>query len=149
VLDDLNGLQIVEGLTASAQLVSSQVTDVLRVPSAAITGTFTQPAVNRVTETGTETVPVQIGASDGTWVEIVSGLEEGDTVVATFAGGLGLNTGDTQTFIPGGGVAFTIGEGPGGFGGDPSLRATVISGFSQGGGGGGAGGRGGFGGGGQ
>jgi RND family efflux transporter MFP subunit len=105
-LDSAAGVSLVEGLTAGAQVINSQTPNVLRVPVAAVAGSFLQPAVERVTEDGSEMVPVQLGASNGTFVEVVSGLNEGDTVIATFATGLGLNTGSGQTLTPIGGGAF-------------------------------------------
>ena len=123
-LDNTGNLNLLEGLTASAEIISSQTLDVLRIPVAAVGGTFIQPTVE-VLENGrlTET-PVQIGTSNGTYVEIVSGLTEAQTVVAIIAGDLGLDT-DTQPGgfqVPGGGGGFQIpggaGQGRGRFGGN-------------------------------
>ena len=114
-LDNTAGLNLVEGLTASAQVINSQVTDVLMVPVAAVTGSIFEPAVERMTYDGVESVPVQLGSSNGTFVEIVSGLQENDTVVATIAGQVGLPSGTGNTFIPGGGGTIVIPAG--GFGG--------------------------------
>lgn len=57
-------------------------------------------------------VPVEIGASDSSYIEIISGLQEGDTVAyipTTSSGGFGM-------MMPGGmgGVAFEGGAMPGG-----------------------------------
>ena len=121
-LDDTGGLELVEGLTASAQVINSQVNDVLMVPVAAVGGTLFEPSVEVMTPNGSEEVPVQLGSSNGTFVEIVSGVEEGETVLATIAGEVGLG-GNGGFFVPGGGFAGgggTITIQGGGFGGRPS-----------------------------
>ncbi len=100
-LDDTGDLALVEGLTASAQIISSQVTDVLMVPVAAVGGSILSPTVDVMQSGGTEPVPVQLGSSNGTFVEVLSGVEEGDTVLATIAGDVGLPSTD-QLFVPGG-----------------------------------------------
>ena len=116
-LDDTSGLSLVEGLTASAQVINSQVSDVLMVPVAAVTGSIFEPAVELVRAQGNRTVTVQLGSSNGTFVEVVSGLQENDTVVATIAGQIGLPTSTGNTFIPGGGGFGGRVPGGGGFGG--------------------------------
>lgn len=77
-LDRVEGQELIEGLTASATVVGDEVKDVLRVPSAAVGGSFFQPTVQRITSTGSETVPIETGVTDGRWVELKSGVNEGD-----------------------------------------------------------------------
>ncbi len=122
-LDDTADLELVEGLTASAEVINSQVADVLIVPVAAVGGTIFEPSVERTTNQGSETVLVQLGSSNGTFVEVQSGVSEGDTVVATIAGQVGLPTNDNLPFVPGGGFGGRIpGQGGGGFGGGAGGR---------------------------
>ena len=100
-------LQLREGLSATASIVLQQELGVLLIPSTAIAGTFAQPTVlvsldGEVTERA-----VTLGASDGFWIVVTSGVSEGDTLVST-----------------GGGEAFNFGNiailgGPGGLGGGP------------------------------
>ncbi len=115
-LDSTEDLNLVEGLTASAQIISSQVSDVVMVPVATVGGSIFEPTVELVGPQGTQTVPIQIGQSNGTFVEVLSGVREGDTVSAVIAGQLGLPDADAQPFIPGGGFRIP-GQGGGGFGG--------------------------------
>lgn len=124
-LDDTGGMELVEGLTASAQVINSQVNDVLMVPVAAVGGTLFEPSVEVMTPGGSEQVPVQLGSSNGTFVEIVSGVEEGATVLATIAGEVGL-AGNGGFFIPGGGGGSTTITIPaGGFGGGGGRAGTI------------------------
>lgn len=103
-LDSTNNLNLVEGLTASAQIINSQVSDVVMVPVAAVGGTIFEPTVELVGSQGTQTVAVQLGSSNGTFVEVISGVNEGDTVSAVIAGQVGLPDANAQRFIPGGGL---------------------------------------------
>jgi RND family efflux transporter MFP subunit len=121
-VDGTDGLNLVEGLTASAEIINSQVTDVLMVPVAAVTGSLFAPTVEVLTDTGTQSVQVQLGNSNGTYIEVRSGVTEGQTVVATIAGQVGLaansNTGFAGGFRGGdfGGGPVFIGPGAGGQG---------------------------------
>ncbi len=133
-LDDTRDLALVEGLTASAQVINSQVSDVLMVPVAAVGGSIFEPSVEVVTDSGTRETPVQLGSSNGSFVEVVSGLAEGETVLATIAGALGLQDPSDQPFLPRGsftGGAVVI---PGA---DGSTSITIPGGRFGGGGGGG------------
>lgn len=124
-LDDVGNLNLLEGLTASAEVISSQTLDVVRVPVAAVGGSFIQPTVQVMANGQVTEKPVQLGVSNGTYVQITSGLTEGEVVLATVIGDLGLDTGTTTlpggfggggTGIPGGGGGGGGGAG-GGFGG--------------------------------
>ena len=92
-------LFLVEGLTATASIVTSEVRGVLLAPTAAVQGSFVQPFI-RVSNAGVvEERPVELGASDDFWVVVLSGIAEGEQVVmpvpesgpgfATFGGGFG------------------------------------------------------------
>ncbi|NQU97660.1 MAG: efflux RND transporter periplasmic adaptor subunit [Chloroflexi bacterium] len=75
------GLRLVEGLSATANVVLQQETGVLLVPNQAVGGSYVQPTV-RVSRNGNVTeVPVVLGSSDDFWVVVRSGLVEGDQVV--------------------------------------------------------------------
>ena len=71
-------------MTANVTIETGSKQNVLRLPAYAVSQATDGWAV-MVQDTAdgpTSTVPVQIGISDGTYVEIVRGLNEGDTVVA-------------------------------------------------------------------
>ena len=95
------GLSLPAGLSATAEVVVQEVTDVLLVPSQAISGSLLQPTVRVRSGGKTEAVPVELGASDDFWVVVTSGLNEGDVIVMTVAAS-GAGTGFTQ--LPGGGI---------------------------------------------
>ncbi len=93
------GLVLIEGLTATASIVTSEVRGVLLAPTAAVQGSFVQPFI-RVSAAGVvEERPVELGASDDFWVVVLSGIAEGEQVImpapesgpgfATFGGGFG------------------------------------------------------------
>ena len=98
-----------DGIAVDAEIIYERRTDVLTVPSAAITtnadGTTT---VTKVAADGsTQVVVVTTGETSGTSTEILDGLAEGDQVqVTTYARG----SGDQQQ----GGFQFPDGEFPGG-----------------------------------
>jgi multidrug efflux pump subunit AcrA (membrane-fusion protein) len=79
-LDMPDGLELLEGLTATASVVISEELDVLRVPTTSIQGTFLEPFVRVVTIAGVEDRPVQLGSSDDFWVVVTGGLAEGEQV---------------------------------------------------------------------
>jgi HlyD family secretion protein len=72
------------GMTANLTIIVAQKSGVLLVPNSALlpsgSGRVVQVpgADGQITE-----VPVEIGLSDGTYTEIISGLNEGDTIIAT------------------------------------------------------------------
>jgi RND family efflux transporter MFP subunit len=80
-VDVPEGLELREGLSATASVVISQQINVLRVPTSAIQGSFLDPFV-RVSDGG-EVVerPVDLGSSDDFWVIVTAGLTEGEQVV--------------------------------------------------------------------
>ena len=127
-LDVPEGLQLLEGLSATASIVISQELDVLRVPTAAIQGSFVRPFVRVVTSDGIEERQVELGSSDDFWVVVTAGLEPGEEVTMPAP-----SSGDSAF----GNVVF----GGGGFGqvDRQALRALQGGGGRRGGGGGGGG----------
>ena len=104
-------LFLVEGLTATASIVTSEVRGVLLAPTAAVQGSFVQPFI-RVSNAGVvEERPVELGASDDFWVVVLSGIAEGEQVImpapesgpgfATFGGGF--SGGNALRALQGGG----------------------------------------------
>jgi multidrug efflux pump subunit AcrA (membrane-fusion protein) len=88
-------LQLREGLTTVASIVLNEEKNVLLVPQQALYGTYDQPVVQVVTPTGIEERRVSLGNTDGFWVAVSEGLQEGDQVVmesaavSTTGGGFG------------------------------------------------------------
>lgn len=74
--------QLRPGMSVDAEIVVAVARDVIVVPIAAIVESGRQQLVTRVTPDGTEeTVAVETGISDGMFVEIRSGLQDGDRIV--------------------------------------------------------------------
>lgn len=72
---------IYSNMTATANIITQTRDDVVLVPSAAIQTQNGVTSVRIMKNTVVSTVPVEIGASNDTETEIVSGLSEGDIVV--------------------------------------------------------------------
>jgi HlyD family secretion protein len=79
-----NGFQLREGLTVTVNIVTEEVTDVLLVPSAAITMKSGQNYVKVILPDGTtEERIIETGVSDWQNTEVISGLSEGEKVEVT------------------------------------------------------------------
>jgi multidrug efflux pump subunit AcrA (membrane-fusion protein) len=64
-----------------ASIVLNEEKNVLLVPQQALYGTFDQPVVQVMTVSGIEERQVSLGNTDGFWVAVREGIEEGDQVV--------------------------------------------------------------------
>ncbi|GAB3599765.1 efflux RND transporter periplasmic adaptor subunit [Microbacterium tumbae] len=109
------GEGLYDGVSLSGSIVYERRTDVLAVPSAAVTTTEETSTVTVIAEDGTQSdVTVEVGETSGDYTEILSGIEEGDEVlVASFTPG----EGDSGTGVLPGGGSFPgggTGELPGG-----------------------------------
>ncbi|GIW07164.1 MAG: hypothetical protein KatS3mg060_1969 [Dehalococcoidia bacterium] len=120
---DTKGEELLGGLSGTAQILVQRKTDALLVPTWAVQSSGGRRAVTvRQPDGTTETREVQVGISDGLQTEIVSGVREGEVVVATTAG----TTRTTATTgggsppvvvpVPGGGPPAGGGRPPGGGG---------------------------------
>jgi multidrug efflux pump subunit AcrA (membrane-fusion protein) len=69
-----------DGLSATVDIISQQKSNVLIIPSKAITRSGQNSTVQVVKGTGTETRTVTTGITDGTYTEITDGLAEGEQV---------------------------------------------------------------------
>lgn len=111
------GQNILAGMTAQVRIVIAQKENVVLVQSRALTQAGNNRSVRVQNPDGTiELRPVRIGLTDDTMTEIVSGLQEGETVViptTTTTGGTG-GTQRTTTGFPGGGGTVVFGPGGGG-----------------------------------
>lgn len=136
-IDETEGL--LPGMNVDAAITLQSASDVLAIPAGAlnrgntvlVTADSPSAAAGTPVEGSAEgycSVPVEIGASDSAYIEIVSGLQEGDTVAyipATSSGGFNMVM-------------------PGGMGGGLSAGAAMPGGGGMPSGGGPGGGRGGF-----
>ena len=96
-------------------LVTEQATDVLKVSKRAVTTQEGQSTVKLKNADGTSTVtPVETGFTDGSEIEIISGLKEGDTVLieSTLAGGSASNSSSRSSSGAPSGSAPTGGDMP-------------------------------------
>lgn len=90
------------GYTATLQIIVAESRGVPVVPVEAIWEEGNERSVTKVVDGEEQRVPVQTGLSDGIWVEIVSGVEPGDEVIALNylgggAGGVGGGAGARGT----------------------------------------------------
>lgn len=110
-----DGDGLFDGVSLTGSIVYERRTDVLAVPSAAVTTTDGISTVTVIAEDGTRSeVAVEAGETSGAYTEIVSGIAEGDeVVVATFTPGEG-NSG-TGGFPGGGAGGFPGGDSGRGF----------------------------------
>ena len=86
------------GANATVQIVTATRSNVLTIPARAVTQINGQPAATILFNGSTFLAPIRTGLSDGRNIEVISGLNEGDTVVLPKAG-----TGSTGG-APGGGA---------------------------------------------
>jgi RND family efflux transporter MFP subunit len=108
-----SGVQLRQGMSATATITTQEVDNVLLVPVAAISGSSTNnPRVTVMVNGVPEVRVVKVGQSNDQYTEIVSGLNAGDEVVVTSSsssssssrGGLGIGGFD------GGGTIFIGGR---------------------------------------
>lgn len=125
-----DGAGLFDGVSLSGSIVYERRTDVLAVPSAAVTTTDGVSTVTVIATDGSQSeVTVEVGETSGDYTEILSGVAEGDEIlVASFtpgegnSGTTGFPGGGTGEF-PGGGTGEFPGGGTGGFpGGDGGER---------------------------
>ena len=70
-----------EGLSAVANIIIQEEEDVLRIPQQGLTGSFDKPLVRVITSEGFEDRSVSLGSTDGYWVTIRDGLNEGEQII--------------------------------------------------------------------
>ncbi len=118
------GLELREGLSATASVVISQQLDVLRVPTSAINGSFLAPFV-RVSNNGKVVErPVELGSSDDFWVIVTAGLTDGEEVVMPAPSATSTEFGALTFGGADPGVVFRQLQGGGGFGGGRPTQGT-------------------------
>ena len=75
------GVQLREGLSATASIIIREESNVLLVPLQALHGSFEEPVVRVLSDGNIQERPVVLGPSDDFWVAVRDGLVEGDQVV--------------------------------------------------------------------
>ena len=126
-IDETEGL--LPGMNADASITLESASNVLAIPSGALnrgnTVLVTAGSPSAANGTAIEggdycSVPVETGASDSSYIEIISGLQEGDTVAYIPAS----SSGGFEMMMPGGmgGVAFESAAMPGG--GAPNITVS-------------------------
>lgn len=102
------------GYTATVQIAVAAASNVVRIPVEAINNSSGPDMVTKVVDGERVPVMIQTGVTDGVWVEVVSGLEEGDEIV-----GLNYRGGPPTGMMPGQG-------GSRGFGGAISIPGGSV-----------------------
>ncbi len=102
------------GMTANLNIILSQRENVLTVPNKYVKTVNGQKVVTINTGAGQVPVPVEVGLADDTHTEIVSGLNEGDTVVSVSTASSSTASAVTQTRPGGGMMGGMLGGMPGG-----------------------------------
>ena len=118
------GVELREGLSATASIVIREETNVILLPLQALYGTFEQPVVRVMFNGRIEERPVVLGNSDDFWVAVREGLSEGEQVVmeATQAASTGFSFRDFRQFAGAGRFDGTRGGFGGGGGGGQQPR---------------------------
>jgi multidrug efflux pump subunit AcrA (membrane-fusion protein) len=84
-LSGTEALNLLVGMTANVEIEVGYVSDALLIPTLAlqkVSGSYQVSVPNTMDPGGEpETVPVQIGLSNGTYTQIVKGLIAGDQVI--------------------------------------------------------------------
>ncbi len=76
-------VQLMAGMSSSADVTVQEANHVLVVPNKAIGGTTSNPTVTVMVSGQAEIVSVKTGLSDDTYTEVTQGLKEGDSVAIT------------------------------------------------------------------
>ena len=107
-LGAVEDVDISPGMTANLTIVVGEAEDALLVPSLAIQQSDDGNVVILQDPSGSTVVtPIQVGLSDGLYVEVLRGLVEGDQVLVQY------QTEETQMMMPGGGMMRMPGMGVG------------------------------------
>lgn len=96
-LEGIEGVEIKSGMTANLTVVTGQVEDALLIPALAVLqGDSGNVVLVDDGAGGTLETPVEVGVSNGTYTQVVRGLNEGDRVVVVYD-----TSEDTSSFMMG------------------------------------------------
>ena len=118
-------LQLREGLSATANIVLQQESDVLLIPVTSIAGTVAQPTVLVDVDGEVMERAVSLGASDGFWMVVTEGVNEGDSLVSTGGVGDAANFGNIARIGGLGGLGGATGLGGGAGNLTPEQRRAI------------------------
>jgi len=79
-----SGVQLRQGMSATATITTQEVDNVLLVPAAAISNSSTNPTVTVMVNGVPEVRSVKVGQSNDTYTQVLSGLSAGDEVVVAY-----------------------------------------------------------------
>lgn len=111
IVFDTDASEVFTNMSAQASIITETKSGVILVPTSAVQTLDNQSTVRVMKNNEQETIVVETGLSSGTQIEIVSGLNEGDTIVSS-AATLAPRQSGGQTTSPFSGMS-----GPGGLGG--------------------------------
>lgn len=74
-------IKVMEGMTAFVDITTEAAENVLRIPVSAIGGTGNNPIVQVMINGVVQERAIMTGVTDGSWAEVLSGLQEGEQVV--------------------------------------------------------------------
>jgi RND family efflux transporter MFP subunit len=106
-----SGVQVREGMSATADIVVEEATNVLLIPTQAITDTANNQVVQMMVNGVIQQRTITTGVTDGSYSEVLSGLQSGDQVVLPKT-----TSTSTTTQQSTGGTIFPTGDFPGGGG---------------------------------
>lgn len=112
IVFDTSGDNIYPNMAVDAKIITKVKSDVILVPSAAVQTSNGQSTVGVVKNNKENQVNVEIGDSNDTQTEIISGVSEGDTVVTSVI--TSTSTNNSSTSSPFGGLNSGFGGGGGG-----------------------------------
>jgi multidrug efflux pump subunit AcrA (membrane-fusion protein) len=101
-------LTLKDGLSATVEIIQQQATNVLIIPSRAVTRKNQSYTVQVINGTTTETRTVQIGITDGTNTQIIQGLSEGEQITYTVSSSSSSSSSQSNSLLG-------VGVPPGGF----------------------------------
>jgi len=116
---DTEAPEIFSNMAAQASIITETKSGVILVPTSAVQTQNGQSTVKVIKNGQEEAVAVETGLSSGTQIEIVSGLNEGDTIVTSAAALVPTQSGG-QTTSPFSGMS-----GPGGLGGGGGTQIRI------------------------
>ena len=96
-VDVPSGVQLKEGMSATANIVVEAAYNVLIIPTQAISGSTANPTVSVMVGDEIQQKSVTLGISDGSWAEVTGGLQETDVVVMTYSSASSSSSSTTST----------------------------------------------------
>lgn len=90
-------VQVREGMSAFVDIIVEEASNALRIPANAIGGTTSNPTVRVMVNGVAQERAITVGITDGTWTEVLSGLQEGEQVVIETTTSSSSNTNTSNT----------------------------------------------------